>query len=144
MKTDIKNESVDVGTSADSKAETHSDISNNDYTPKMAGCQSPAKMYDFDNGAVRLEYSGGRYHVYIGEEEQGCGYNDVQMSNPCIAVMLFTSCISSYLSEKVKSYLVSRGYNRIMGCKVCLSCTDCKACGLNTAENLCRLYEDSP
>lgn len=142
MKTDIKNEPVDVGSSADTKTETHSDISNDDYTPKTVGCQAPAKMYDFNNGAVRLEYSGGRYHVYIGEEEKGRRYNDVQMANPCIAVMLFTSCISSYLSEKVGRYLISRGYNRIMGCKVCLACTECKACGLNTAENLCRLYED--
>lgn len=106
--------------------------------------QAPAKMYDFDNGAVRLEFRDGRYHVLLNGVEQAYRYSAVQMANPRVAIMLYTSCIDSYLSEKVGDYLLARGYNRIMGCKVCLSCTDCKACGLNTAENLCRLYEDSP
>lgn len=143
METDIKNESVDVGASADSKTETYSGISNNDYTSKTAGCQAPAKMYDFDNGAVRLEFSDGGYHVYVHGEEQVRGYNAVQMANPRIAIMLFTSCIDSYLSEKVGSYLVSLGFNRIMGCKVNMPCINCKENKFNTAVNHCRFYEDS-
>lgn len=120
MKTDIKNESVDVGT--------------------LAGCQSPTKMYDFDNGAVRLEYRDGRYHVLLNGVEQAYRYSAVQMANPRIAIMLYTSCIDSYLSEKVGEYLLSRGYNRIMGCKVNMMCNDCRSLGLDTADNLCRCF----
>ena len=143
MKNDEKKEPADVGASAGSGTEILSGISTNDYTPKTAGCQAPAKMYDFDGGAVRLEYSGGRYHVYLYGEEQGLAYNAVRMANPRIAVMLFTSCIDSYLSEKVGNYLVSRGFNRIMGCKIDLTCADCRAYRLNTADSLCRFCEES-
>lgn len=137
-------EPADVGASAGSGTEMFSAISNNDYTPKTAGCQAPAKMYVFDGGAVRLEFSGGRYHVYLNGAEQLRSFTPTQMANPRIAVMLFVSCIGEYLGGKVGDHLVSRGFNRVMGCRIDLMCADCRAWGLDTTDNMCRFLEDSP
>lgn len=108
------------------------------YTPKSAVCQ--ARAYDFDDGAVTMEHYGGRYHVFLLGEEQD-RYSETQMSNPRIAAMLFESCVSAYLSEKIGAYLAKKGYNRLMGCKIDLPCADCKAYGLDTADSWCRFKD---
>lgn len=108
------------------------------YTPKSAVCQ--ARAYDFDEGAVTMEHYGGRYHVFLLGEEQD-RYSETQMSNPRIAAMLFESCVSVYLGEKIGAYLKKKGYNRLMGCKIDLPCADCKAYGLDTADSWCRFKD---
>lgn len=141
---EIKKEPVSAPTETSPKNEISPDISSCNYTPSQTCCQVPARVYEFDGGAVRLEYAGGRYRVFIAGEEQTSVQNDVPMSNPYIAVMRFTDCIGAYMHKRVKSYLRARGYNEIMGCKIDLPCEECRAYKFNTADSLCRVGGENP
>lgn len=94
-------------------------------------------MYNFDDGAVCLEYSGGQYHIiFHGEEISGS-----PTSNCYVAISRYTSYINEHLRQKAKSYIQKQGYNAIMGCCVSLPCKMCREIKGGTKENGC-IYEE--
>lgn len=86
-----------------------------------------------------MEYSDGRYHIYLRGKEQGKIYDSEQMSNPRVAQTIFMSCLGTYLSSKISDYLQAKGFNRIMGCKIDLPCEECRSWKLNGEGSGCML-----
>ena len=84
-------------------------------------------MYDFNDGAVVLDYTNGRFTIYKNGELHETGWDDEQQQNPIVAVQEFTNCVGDILRKRAKAYLRSRHHNTIMGCTVadgkCMECT---------------------
>lgn len=95
-------------------------------------------MYDFDDGAVCLDYTDGLYRViYHGKEIPGS-----PICNCYVAISRYTSYINEHLRQKAKSYILKQGYNAVMGCCVNLPCEMCRELLKgNTPENGC-IYEE--
>lgn len=95
-------------------------------------------MHFSDDQAVLLGWDGTRYFVYHDGYEYSCGRTAVQMANPMIAIDVFCQCLREHLRTLAKKqYLTPNGFNAVMGCKIDISCADCRAYKLNTAENHC-------
>jgi hypothetical protein len=99
-------------------------------------------MYDFDNGAVKLDCKGGVYEISVNGEKISRGDKTLNQSrNSILAIQEFTNEISLYLKEKAKAYLREQGYNPIEGCKNNIACAECLKKGLNKGDSNCILGE---
>lgn len=131
MSENIKKEPDPIAAESDSMDDSDMDVSYNHYTPDRPKCQG--EMYTFDRGAVRMDYLEGIYRIYYHGEE----ISEDIVRNPMIAIMRFESAVGQHLREKAKGYLAKCGHNTVMGCKINLPCSECRAMGLNTVYSRC-------
>lgn len=95
-------------------------------------------MYDFNHGAVVLDYTDGKFFIYQNGEQHDMGWDDEQQQNPIVAIQEFTNCIGNLLRTRAKAYLKSRHNNPITGCTLDnASCIDCCCSGHNTKDSHC-------
>lgn len=95
-------------------------------------------MYDFNNGAVRLDCKAGVYEISRnGERIDRINLSPAQSRNPILAINQFADEIKLYLTENAKEYLCAQGYNTIMGCKNNMPCGECCKNQLNTPDSGC-------
>ena len=94
---------------------------------------------------IELRQLDGRYILTdtdTGEDLDSHLFSDTQLRNIRLAARRFSDAVHGLLNKNVKEYQKMLGYNELMGCKINLPCSDCKAYQLNDENSDCMFRED--
>ena len=96
-------------------------------------------LYEFEAGLVRLDWSEetSQFFALLDGEDMMRDLPEGWKRNPYITAQYFARGVHDVLRQRIKAWLKRHGYNLVTGCRVDLSCAECRRRGLDTAEKGC-------
>lgn len=96
-------------------------------------------LYEFEAGRVRLDWAKNptRFFATLDGTDLMQGLPPGAEINPYLAAQYFAQGVRDVLREKIKNWLMVNGYNAVTGCRVNLSCEECRLRGLDDPARGC-------